>query len=163
MKGIDIPINAMVEKFKAKLWNGKTVDFNGRVFRNEREINGRTVIVPEIFISGKEYKSKVFDDFKDAGCFFDVSPNRNIDEQYAMVDVCFYVNLNKIYPAIVTERATENVHEDVMKLLEFSDFEIQELITGIEAFADYQLRQNKVDMQPYYVFKFKTKLLINEC
>ena len=43
-KGIDVHINKLVAKFTSDLWTTKTNDFNGRIFRNEREVNGETVV-----------------------------------------------------------------------------------------------------------------------
>lgn len=167
-QGIDKPINRLVTRFKAKLFTTNTCDYNGRIFRNEREIDGNIVIIPEVFISGKEYKKRtVFSDVKDIGCFFDVEPEREfIDGWYtAKVRICFYANLLKLYSTVLTERATEYVHLDVGNQIKSSEFEVTGLVCGIEAFSDYSLKQNKVDMQPFYVFRFDTeiKYSLNEC
>jgi len=167
-QGIDVPINALVTRLRAKLWTTKTVDFNGRVFRNERIVNDETVIIPETYISSTEYKKDVvFNDRKDAGCFFDVLPERTFENGLytAKVWICFYVNLVEVYPLDTTERVTEAIHKDVHDQVNGTRFNITGLTTGIEAFSEYDLKQVKIDMHPYYVFRFDTEInfRINEC
>lgn len=150
----------MVSEFTANLWTDKTNDFNGRIFRNDRGEG----IIPEVFKSGSDYEEVLLDDRFDSICFFDVLPERPFDQGQFNADVriCFAVNLKQLYDN--GERATEYVHEDVWEIIRYSQFSPQGLVTGKDAFSDYQFKHTD-NMQPFYLFRYDTQVLfqINEC
>jgi len=154
MKGIDVEIGKMVTYLTAKLWTGKTVIFNGRIFRNLK--NGETV--PETFVNGIDYTDVLLDDTKDAIVFFDVMPNEVYDSQFtADVWVCFAVNLLKLYPTVTTERATEYAHEDAVKWVR-RRWDITGLVRGYPAFSEYSRVKESDNFHPFYLFRLNTKL-----
>lgn len=161
-KGIDISIDALLVDFTAGLWTSNVRAFYGRVFRNERF--GK--VSPEIWVTPDNYTEVLKDTSKDAQCFFDVQPNVQMAADVCTADVwlCFMVNLAKLYPALVRQEATEEVHADVKRLLMQSQLEIKGLITGFTGFSGYDWgdsAQNKADMSPHYLFKFELKITYN--
>ena len=160
MKGIDVPIEVLRQMFEDNLWTSFEFTAYGRIFPNATDKG----IVPEVLVNGsREYLEKLYDDTKDAHCFFYVHPERNIDKsaQTAKVDILFTVNLEKLYSS-VAERATEYAHLDVIAEIKQSEFDITGITTGIDSFRDFAfLNQNLNDMQPFYLFKISTEIIYN--
>lgn len=158
-KGIDIPIDDLVELFEAKLWTGNNCDFHGRIFRNESTNEISNDIIPEYFSDG-EYKEILLDDTFDAICFFDVLPESEIiGTGQADTRICFAVNLDKLYPSVGT-RATEYAHEDVFKLVHISQGFVEgtgRLIRGLPSFSDYSTVKANDDLHPWYLFRFDVR------
>lgn len=157
-KGIDAPIQDMQNLFIDRLWTSVATgkkSFNHRVFKNMR--NG--IVIPELFVSGKEYKEVSFDDRLTVLSWFDVSSRTSSYELGAItqdVGIFFMVNLAELYPTI-THRAVEESHLDVQKILlrRPQGFKIESIITGHDAYGDYPLDKLKFpDMQPWHAFKF---------
>ena len=163
-KGIDIPIDRVVQHFKDNLWAHVNTSFYGRVYRNERFDSFQVKISPEVQdCNTKEYKEVLKDDKFDAQCFFDVDPNQTVSNHNydATIMICFMVNLEKIYPTLSRNEATEQAHLDVEKQFKFFAIEIVKLITGFEGFKNYDFgkdRQPSLDMAPYYMFRFDAEL-----
>jgi len=153
MIGIDSIIETLRLQFVSKLWTSyPTYSAKGRAFLNVRD--GR--IVPEVLVSGNEYQEVMLDDTLPAHLFFVVGDvyevNRNV--MNCDVDIYFAVNLKTVYPS-VTERAVEYVHRDVIKLLGFSQFNVNKITTGREAFKEFDVAIGD-NMQPFYLVKFST-------
>ncbi len=154
MKGIDVEIEKIRVYLAAKLWTGKTVTFNGRIFRNLKD--GDTI--PETFVNGIDYTDVLLDDTKDAIVFFDVMPNETFNSQFtADVWICFAVNLLKLYPSVTTERATEYAHEDAVKWIK-RRCDITGLVRGYPAFSEYSRVKESDNFYPFYLFRINTKI-----
>lgn len=154
MKGIDVEIEKIRVYLTAKLWVGKTVTFNGRIFRNVK--NGETI--PETFVNGIDYTDVLLDDTKDAIVFFDVQPNETFEGHFtADVWICFAVNLTRLYSTITTERATEYAHEDAFKWVR-RKCDITGLVRGYPAFSDYSRVKETDNFHPFYLFRLNTKI-----
>jgi len=156
-KGIDISIDALVADFTAYLWTSNVRGFYGRVFRNER--NGK--ISPEIWVTPNNYIEVLKDTQKDAQCFFDVQPTVSMIADICTADVwlCFMVNLQKLYPTLTRQDATEQAHEDIKDLLMQSQFEIKGLISGSTGFTGYDWGEAaQADMSPHYLFRFNLQV-----
>ena len=157
MKGIDVPIEVLRLEFVNNLWTAFDFTANGRAFRNERDGG----IIPEILSSGNDYEEVMLQDMRDGICFFDVEPAREEANgaQKVNVNIYFAINLEALYSSI-SERATEYAHEDVRKIIRYSQFEITSLVTGNEAFSAFTYEHTD-NLQPYYLFCFKTKINYN--
>jgi uncharacterized protein YtpQ (UPF0354 family) len=152
-KGIDIPIDALVTRFTSDLWNGKTNVFKGRIQRTVRDGGS----IPEWYNpTTKRYEDVLLNDRVDATVFFDVQPDEDYHSHYvAEVRICFAVNLAKLYP-LITERATEYVHEAALKLIKKSRFNVTGLVRGLDAFSEYELVKESDNMNQFYLFRFNT-------
>jgi len=162
-EGIDIPIDSLVSAFESELWTNSETSYYGRVFRNERMNEGIIQVSPEIWQSANHYIEVLKNVEYDAQCFFDVQPTIQLqaDNHKAVVWICFMVNLGKVYSAYTRTEATELVHFDTRRIIELSQFDITELVTGFEGFRDYDWsRENQgiVDMSPHYLFKYVTEI-----
>jgi len=156
-KGIDISIDALAADFTAYLWTSNVRSFYGRVFRNER--NGK--ISPEIWVTPNKYIEVLKDSSKDAQCFFDVQPSIPMIADICTADVwlCFMVNLQKLYPTLTRQDATEQVTRDVLDLILQSQFEVKGLVTGITGFSSYDWESVLSDMAPHYLFRFNLQTI----
>jgi len=148
-KGIDILIDRLITRFENYLYTSNDCEFNGRIFRNVKQDG----IVPEVFENG-EYRDVLLNDNKDLTCFFDVQPNETYDFHYVSeVWVCFSVNLSNLH-AGVSERATEYVHENVIKQIKkIGGWKVTGLVRGLPAFADYARVKPSDDLHDYYLFR----------
>lgn len=154
MKGIDIEIKKMTDWLTLRLWVGKSVTFNGRIFRNVKDGG----IVPETFVTGIDYQDVLLDDTKDAIVFFDVQANETFDGNFTSdVWVCFAVNLLKLYPSVTTERATEYAHDDAVKWIR-KRWDITGLVRGYPAFSEYSRVKESDNFHPFYLFRLNTKI-----
>ena len=155
-KGIDIPKNALVAKFTSKLWTGKTNVFKGRIQRTIRE-EGE---VPEWYNSTSEdYENVELNDTVASTVFFDVQSAEEYDNRFkADVWICFAVNLKTLYP-LISERATEYAHEDVLKIIKKnSSFKPTGLVRGLDAFSEYNLVKESDNMNEFYLFRWNTTI-----
>lgn len=156
--GIDKPIQEMQQLFIANLWTDVPDDkkqFNHRVFRNE-DRNGN--LIPEIYLNNGEYQEVKFNDNLDVLSWFDVADTTTsyqLGQINQIVGVFFAVNLESIHSTL-THRAVEETHLDVQQiLLKRTEFEITEIITGQEAYGDFNVENLKFpNKQPWHVFKF---------
>lgn len=155
-KGVDIQIERLRGYMAAKLFTSNSCDWFGRVFRNQR--NDETI--PERYVSGIDYQSVLLNDNKDLTCFFDVQPSEDYDNGFTSdVWICFSVNLAKLYPTVTTERATEYLHEDLIKTIKrIGGWEVTGLVRGLPAFSEYSRVKPEHDKQPYYLMRINTKV-----
>ena len=152
-KGIDIVINNMVTYFTANLWtsiDSGDKDYFGRIFRNTRNEQ----IIPERFVLG-EYSDTLLNDRRAVTCFFDVLPEEEYNFGFTSeVWILFSVNLTKLYPSITTERATEYVHEDVIKKIKrVAGWKVTGLVRGLPAFDAYGFIKPGHNLHPFYLFR----------
>jgi hypothetical protein len=153
-KGVDILIDSLVTKFISELWNGKTNTFRGRIQRVDKD--GR--VVPMWYNpTTKDYEDVLLSDKVDSTCFFDVQPIEEYDNRFiADVWICFAINLKRLYP-LISERATEYAHEDVLKIIKKkSSFKPTGLVRGLDAFSDYELVKESDNMNQFYLFRWNT-------
>lgn len=154
MKGIDVEIGKMVTWLTAKLWLGKSIIINGRIFRNVKD--GETI--PESYVAGVDYQDVLLNDTKDAIVFFDVEPTEDYTGVFTSnVWVCFAVNLSKLYPTVTTERATEYAHDDAVKWIK-KRWEITGLVRGYPAFSEYSRVKESDNFHPFYLFRINCKI-----
>ena len=159
--GIDGKLNALQSYLYAKLnalWaatkgSALAYDAYGRIYKND--VNG--TFKPEAFVGGKDYADVFGDDRLDALSFFHVSDTKKINQINfeANVEIYFFVNLSKIYPAII-HRADSEVQMAVEKLFkkEPYSFKMSAIQTGREIFNDFDFsNSDQQNMQPYHIFK----------
>jgi hypothetical protein len=159
-KGIDIPIDELIADFTARLWTMKTCQFYGRVFRNEHK-EGFTVKIQPLYYVGSEAVDPLKDDRKDAQCFVDVMPTRKMfaDVIEAECRVLFMVNLLTLYPLLTRTEAIEQIMKDVKDRIMSSQFTTIQMVSGYEAFNDYQWSEDALsDLQNHHLFRFDLKL-----
>jgi hypothetical protein len=151
LKGIDINIEKQRTDF-ARLWTVNNCSWNGRCQINYRKDKA----IPECLNPGTlEYAEVLLDDTKDVISFFDVLSQRTRSD--ADIDIYFAVKLNKVYPNVV-ERATEYVLNDiVLNLVMAGIFDVVNITEGYEAWQKWSNVKKEDNMQPFYLFKIKTK------
>jgi len=156
--GVDYKIDILKTAFNADLFTGiagNTYTAYGRAYVNERD--GQSI--PEIqTASTTEYVDILIDTKVDGLSFMVVDDTIDMLSQLdcvASVDVYFAVNLDILYPT-VTERATEYLHRDVALLLNDSEFDIEKIVTGREAFKAFDLIKEGDNLEPFYLVKFET-------
>jgi len=154
-KGIDIPIDSLVDKFTDKLWVGNNNVFRGRIQRVLRDKE----TFPEYYDpTDKRYKDVLLNSKVDATVFFDVQSNEDYNGRFnANVWICFSVNLKKLYPNI-SERATEYAHEDAIKIINKSSFKVTGLVRGLDAFSEYSLVKQTDNMNRFYLFRVEATI-----
>lgn len=162
MIGIDAKIETLRTAFVRDLW--KTYDYTAyhRAFLNERDEK----VVPEILSSGNEYIEVQLNDNIAGLSFFVVQNDYTAKTQTQMsgtVNIYFAVNLKTLYP-LISERALEYLHRDVLEIIKYSSFMITGITTGRDAFSDFDIQIGD-NMQPFYLVKFATELEwnINQC
>jgi hypothetical protein len=160
MIGIDVPIEDLRLLFEDKLWIGKNNVFHGRCFRNKRAEN----LIPEVSIGG-DYKEVLLQDNNDSTVFFDASPTRDVigaTDIDADVSIYFSINLQKLYPGLSRNDATETAYKDVIKYINASAFDFQSLNTGFESFDTWGYEDAEFDnMYPYHLFRIDTTVIYN--
>jgi hypothetical protein len=115
------------------------------------------VKVKPLYYVGSEVVDPLKNDTKDAQCFVDVMPVRkmNADVIDAECRVLFMVNLLALYPALTRTEAIEQVMLDVKKLILSSEFETIQMVSGYEAFSDYQWSEDALsDLREHHLFRF---------
>ena len=158
--GIDAEIQKLQATFLARLFVGKLYSSHGRAFLNSHDQG----VIPEVYDGASEYQEVLLDDTRDAISFFTVNPEMEIKlrEATAQVDIYFFVNLAAIFA--YTHRATEEVHILVLKEINNSSFQAYRLIQGTEAIKEFEIRRPELmNMEPFYVFKFQTKITFKLC
>lgn len=157
-KGIDIPIARLNTFFAANLWVSPLIYTQyGRIYRNEREDG----IHPEAFnATTKDYEDVLQNDELNALSFFDVQPDEDLNGSRFVADVwiAFAVNLEKLYPLVTTERATEYAHQDALIQIKKSNFKVTGLVRGFSAFSDYILARPEGSMNELYYFRYNTEI-----
>ena len=158
--GVDYKIDILKTSFNTNLFTdiaSNTYTAYGRAYLNERD--GQKI--PEIqTASTTEYSEVLLDTGVDGLSFMVVDPEIEPISQLdymATVNVYFAVNLDILYPD-VTERATEYLHRDVGKWLNDSEFDITKIVSGREAFKDFDLIKEGDNLEPFYLCKFETEV-----
>jgi hypothetical protein len=155
-KGIDTPINELIDLFLTNLWTSKTRQFYGRIFRNEKRM-GFIIKIQPLYYVGTEAVDPLKDDRKDAQCFVDVMPDRKMfaDVIEAECRILFMVNLLALYPSLTHTEAVEQVMADVKRQIMLSEFETIQMVSGYEAFNDYHWSEDALsDLQNHHLFRF---------
>lgn len=166
--GVDIPIQKMQEYLHCRLpgiWGIGATEYSafGRCYRNQKD-DGH---VAEVYMGNGEYQEAYADDRKAALSFFGLSGDTEVEIGYtAFVHLIFFVNLNKIKPAI-SHRGDEEARVDVVNLVKGGNFgfSLTAVSTGIErVLQEYggttiAERSNLSglygrDMHPYHCFRF---------
>jgi hypothetical protein len=173
MAGIDTVISNIKQSFEDSLWKNLNTTYYGKVFRNEVALgSGSSKIVAEIFDETTgDYKDVMFDDTKDALCFFDTGelitglalgqqPLRNLR-------IVFVVNLEAVNGNF--ERDTESAYLSVLSVLRTQHnlgFEVESIQTGEAAYSGLNTdRLKQYNIQPYHTFAIvgKAKIFYNNC
>jgi hypothetical protein len=158
-KGIDIPIDALIDSFMTRLWTSNNNQFYGRIFRNEKKEGSSVKVVP-IYYDGSEGIDPLRNDNKDAQCFVDVMPTRKMfaDVIEAECRVLFMVGLSSLYPTLNRTEAIEQVMSDVKNVLIYSGFNIIQMVSGYEAFKDYGWSEDDMIDLTDHLFRFDLKI-----
>ena len=120
------------------------------------KIDNKGKVILRRFVSDVVYKDVLLDDSYALTYFFlEEDGSRSIESHTikSNVDVCFFVNLTTVKPAI-THRADEEVKMDVYDLL----YRGSEGLNGISTAIDLPGFESKFDIQPFHSFKFNIKL-----
>jgi len=164
MIDLDAHILKIQNRFTAKLFVGLGYVAYHRAFVNLRD--GRRI--PETQTAGtKDYVDRLLDTSQSQS-FFVVDDNRTMlapNTFLSKVYIYFAVNLDILYPS-VTERAEEHLMRDVYKMLRYTDFEIEEVKTGLKSFTDdFDFIKEGDNMEPYFLCRFQTLInySLNEC
>lgn len=156
-KGVDIPIARLNTLFTNNLWTGNTYTKYGRIYRNERQDG----IHPEAYdASTGDYLDTLQDDTLEALSFIDVQPDESLSGSRFVADawIAFAVDLEKLYPSVTTERATEYAHQDALIQISKSNFKVTGLVRGFAAFGDYVLARPEDSMNEKYYFRYNTEI-----
>jgi len=157
-KGIDVPIARLNALFASYLWAGNSYTRYGRIDRVQQE-DGKSII-PRAYDSASKKYIDVLLNGRGNLSFFDVQPKEKYEGGLftAEVWICFAVNLETLYPSVVTERATEYAHDDALKVINKSAFKVTGLVRDYTAFNDYELVKTGDDMNQYHLFRFDTEV-----
>lgn len=164
--GIDAPIDGLQRLLYPNIvaaWGlnaDSAADYNSysRAYRNQTEDG----YIPEVFVSGKEYKEVLVNDKIKALSFFAVGENTRFqgNQLEADVSMLFFVNLTKINAS--SERADEEVRQQIIQMVQgIKSFGFA--FTGVETGVDSVLRDYDGlrkspgfkfrDMHPFHCFK----------
>lgn len=163
--GIDIEIEKIRRIFLKHLnWLG--VEMFGRAYKNISK-NGK--VVPEVFIGNGEYREILTNDLKSVTMFFmdsDKHTKVNPMQMETDISIVFIIDLVKLKGSN-SQRLDALVQHEVLSLLKpIAQFEIKELIKGLDALSEFDTSKIKLsDMQPYHIFSItgKIKYNINNC
>jgi hypothetical protein len=158
--GLESQIKRLQNWLNDKLtWLG-TIEIYGKIQKTNRD--GR--IIPEVYVSGNEYKNILINDNVSASVGFLIN-SKTIEnsQKKANVDIVFTVNLVKIHE--------NNYRDDEKSLIEAEKIINSSGITlvngdikeGIEqVFAGFDIENLKHrDMQPWYVFSLNCEINYN--
>ena len=156
-KGIDVPIARLNAIFSSDLWvSPLTYTQYGRI---DRIVKNDGIIPMAYDATMKKYIDVLLNGKIDALSFFDVQPIEPYSGNFtSTVWICFGVNLEKLYPLVTTERATEYAHEDALKQIKKTQFKVTGLVRDYTAFSDYNLVKTGDDMNQYHLFRFNTEV-----
>lgn len=156
--GVDIPIDAAKVEFETYLWAAHDYVPYERVFGDEKD--GDTF--PKIHLSGAKYQDVLLNGKLDASSFFYVLPRRDQSNLEASVWIVFNVNLDKLYPSITTrEEQSEQAIIDANDIISFTSFKVDSIVTGIRSIEEFVHSDKKMDMHPYFPFRFECKVNYN--
>ncbi len=160
MIGLDKEIDSLRASIQSRLTSVNGYISYGRAYLNKRREPDRTV--PEVLIAGSTEYKEVLLDSGITGLSFIVA-----DDDYESigatqlktdVDIYFAVNLKKMYP-LVTERAVEYLHRDVLKILNGTKFSHQGVVLK-DPFSEFSMKIGD-NMQPFYLVRFETEIEFN--
>jgi len=168
--GVDVVIQDMQEAMYAELvslWGIKNdTDYAcyGRAYR--QQVAGKDQYIPEVFVSGNDYKEVYLNDRVKALSYFQYERNDFKLMNTAPVSLIFWVNIQQLKPAI-DHRADEEVRVDVanfiVKYLADNNQTIS-TVTGIDkVFAEYAGYRSADsikhrDMHPFHCFRINFTL-----
>lgn len=159
--GIDAEIAPLQTYLYDKIvckWNIEDFNGYGRVYKNKKS----GLVVPEYYISDREYEEVLLDDRLNGIMFF--SPS-DFTQTYGSlmiqnVDIIFTFNLKSLDYSC--EREDESVRQYIMSLMNSysSKQEVKQIITGLSnVYSDYNGVANYFyDMQDFHHFKITTEL-----
>lgn len=165
--GVDIPIQRLQKLIYSKL-NWTKFELFGRIYKNEIEGG----IVPQYFVSGKEYKKDVYiDGQNNAHSFFVVSDEHKKYKDNVRfeceVKIIFTVNLKKLFPESIN-RPDSEMHKLIYDLIKSDrNFEITGVQTGMSnVLSGFNIKSIKTkDLHPWHTFSINSNLIynINQC
>lgn len=142
-------------------WGLSNFDGYGRVYKNRR----KDLIIPEYYISNKEYKEVLLSDKRDGIMFF--SPSSKSKSYGDLIvqecDIMFSLNLKTLYNN--NERQDEEARQYILGLLNqymvnLGDKEIETDLRFV--YKDYNgVASYFYDMQEFHHFKIKIELRFN--
>lgn len=161
--GIDKKLKAIQTSLNSSLvdhWAG-TIEIYGKIDATKRDDK----IIPEVYVSGLEYKELFVNDSVTATIGFIVKDRTVIKNLItSKVDVVFTVNLKKAYGNNLREDEKAMIH--AKKCLEKSMLcgAITKINTGIDdVFKGFDRERVKHrDMQPWLVFSLETEITYDE-
>lgn len=143
-------------------WNLDSFNSYGRVYKNKR--NG--LIIPEYYVSEKEYEEVLLNDNLNGIMFFSPSDRTEVNGTLLTqdCDLIFTFNLSDLN--ISNERDDENVRQGVLSILRQYDARIdfvKQITTGLtNVYQDYNGVANYFyDMQNFHHFKVTLGLRYN--
>lgn len=163
---IDTIINQVLTTFKNRLWTGKNNAFYGRTFRTEERDGYTSKIYPLISLPNNQHIEVLKDNAKDAICFFDVQPTSELFGTLYKhrIWVMFMVDLEKIYPTLTRNEATEKAKNDAIRILKIRFDEVTNVVSGYPAFAEYNWQEaGRADVSPHYLFRVECIMYNTNC
>ena len=157
---LDEHIADLQSQFNSKLWTSFNNRFLGRTYRIAEKREQKTQ--PHQYLGANEYKCVFYDDNYDSTIIFDVEPtSETITETVLNSDVNIIValDLGKIYG--INTIADEEAHKAVLNTLSRSEFKVNNIIRGIDAYNDFDLTDTqkiRYNRSPLYVFKLECSL-----
>jgi hypothetical protein len=139
-------------------WTLENFDAYGRVYKNKRN----NLIIPEAYVSEKEYKEVLLDDFLDGIMFFSPYDVQDVYEDLIVqkCDVMFTFNLRQL--VVSDERIDEEVRQYILSLFRayIKDPNVTSITTGlVNVYKDYNgVAEYFYDMQDFHHFKMTVDL-----
>lgn len=172
LKDKAVGVDYLIQKAQVQIYDylnslGYDIDGYGKCYITEDEVNGKKAFIP------KFYQGTIADRVQNVSVlfaegnkfFFTVGKNYNSVSKFLYetdISIYFIVDLNKAKPS-VNHRADSEVHKDCYDIVircGFGDFDIELEIRNV--LSDFKVLGNDsaidtIDIQPYHIFKFKTK------
>lgn len=159
-----VGVDAKIDVFQAFIYSRLESVFPGwesnhRAYRNPKSMDGRTEMIPEVFVSEGEYKEVFTDDTIPMLSFFYVADQRAVtDGSYrASVSLIVMSNLTSCLPD-VPHRADEELIAEFVDAINLSKWQkyLSQIRTGIDSvfqeFGRSQITYN--DMSRFHVVRF---------
>jgi len=166
--GVDYVIDKMQKHLDKKLidvftnWNSYH-----RAYKNPKKIEGREVIIPEVYTSSGEYFECFFDDSVAISSFFIVDDTRSFENGNSKFNfsIIFQSKLNEVFPDIL-HRADEETITKITTAIKSSIYRqyLSDIKTGItEVYREFGRSQVTFDdMSYFHVCRFDfTNVLYN--
>jgi len=159
--GVDVEIDSLQKYLYDNIvckWNLDDFNGYGRVYKNKRN----KLIIPEYYVSEKEYKEVLLDDRLNGIMFFSTS---NFAKTYGTllvqdVDIIFTFNLSSLQ--FCEEREDEYIRQYIYSLMNqySSKQEVKQITTGLNnVYSDYNgVADYFFDMQDFHHFKITTEI-----